>query len=157
LLAFAIPFHKVDEMNPSYKLQHFLHNPVAYIILPIFALANTAILLPADMISGLTTNNSIGIMAGLLVGKLVGILSICWLAVKAGIARLPDQVNWLMLSGLAVLAGIGFTMSIFITNLAFTDARHITDSKISILLSSVLAALIGILMLKSAQKKNEIA
>lgn len=157
LLAFAIPFHKVDELNPSYKLQHFLHYPVAYIILPIFALANTAILLPADMISGLITNNSIGIMAGLLVGKLVGILLISWLAVKSGIAKLPDQVNWRMLSGLAVLAGIGFTMSIFITNLAFTDPQYITDSKISILLSSVLAALIGIFLLKSAQKKNGIS
>ncbi len=153
LLAFAIPFHKKDEKNPSYRLQHLLHKPVAFLILPIFALANTAIVLPADMLGGLATNNSIGIIAGLLVGKLVGILGVSWLAVKARIAELPARVNWKMLSGLSVLAGIGFTMSIFITNLAYTDPVLITDSKISILISSVIAALAGLLILRSAQDK----
>jgi NhaA family Na+:H+ antiporter len=154
LLAFAIPSHRSDDKNISFKLQHFLHKPVAYLILPLFALCNTAIVLPSDMARGLTTNNSIGIITGLLLGKLVGILGICWLAVKAGIAQLPAQVNWRMLTGLAILAGIGFTMSIFITNLAFSDPALITDSKISILVSSVLAALLGLLILKSAQKEQ---
>jgi NhaA family Na+:H+ antiporter len=154
LLAFAIPFHKVNEKNISFRLQHLLHKPVAFLILPIFALANTAIVLPSDMISGLATNNSVGIIAGLLVGKLVGILGISWLAVKARIAALPAQVSWKMLLGLSVLAGIGFTMSIFITNLAFTDPVLINDSKISILISSVIAALAGILILRSVTRSR---
>jgi NhaA family Na+:H+ antiporter len=154
LLAFAIPSPRTEDRNPSYNLQHFLHKPVAFLILPLFALANTAILLPPDMMSGLTTNNSLGIITGLLLGKLVGILSISWLAIKAGIAKLPSEVNWRMLTGLAILAGIGFTMSIFITNLAFSDPALVTDSKISILLSSVLAALLGLFVLKSTKKKQ---
>lgn len=157
LLAFAIPFHKVDAKNPSFMLQHILHKPVAFVILPIFALANTAIILPADVSQGITTNNSLGIIGGLLIGKLVGILGVSILAVKAGIAQLPAQVNWRMLAGLSVLAGIGFTMSIFITNLAYTDPGLIIDSKISILISSLVAAFAGLLILKTAPFDNRLA
>lgn len=152
LLAFAIPFINEKDRNPSYKLQHFLHNVVAFGILPIFALANTAIVLPGDILSGFTTRNAIGIMSGLVVGKLVGITLFCWLSVKIGIARLPSGVNWRLIIGVALLGGIGFTMSIFITNLALTDPDLITGAKMSILTASLVAALGGLVILKTTPK-----
>jgi NhaA family Na+:H+ antiporter len=147
LLAFAIPFNKTDELNPSFKLQQSLHYPVAFVILPVFALVNTAIILPSDPIAGLTTLNSAGIILGLLVGKFTGITIICWLAVKLKIARLAPDISWKLLMGAALLAGIGFTMSIFITNLAFSDQEVIVNSKMSILTASLLAALLGLIVL----------
>ena len=150
LLAFAIPFINDNDRNPSYKLQHFLHNVVAFGILPIFALANTAILLPADILGSFTTRNAMGIMAGLVVGKLVGIFLFCWLSVKIGIAHLPSGVSWRLITGVALLGGIGFTMSIFITNLALTDAGLINGAKMSILTASLVAALAGLVVLKTA-------
>jgi NhaA family Na+:H+ antiporter len=148
LLAFAIPFHKIDEKNISFQLQHVLHNPVAFIILPIFALANTAIVFPSNLAASFTTNNSIGIIAGLVVGKFMGIFLVSYLAVKAGWARLSSELRWAHVLGISFLGGIGFTMSIFITNLAFNDPDVITASKMSILLASCLAALIGLVILK---------
>jgi Na+:H+ antiporter, NhaA family len=147
LLAFAIPFHKIDEQNPSFKLQRLLHQPVAFGILPVFALVNTAIILPSDPIAALTTSNSAGIILGLLVGKFTGITLICWLAVRMKMAELARDISWKLLMGAALLAGIGFTMSIFITNLAFTDQEVIINSKMSILTASLLAAVLGLIVL----------
>jgi NhaA family Na+:H+ antiporter len=152
LLAFAIPFGNGDEQSPSYHLQHVLHKPVAFIIMPIFALANTDIMLSGDWGSGLMTANSIGISAGLLIGKPVGILLMCWLAVLLGISQLPESVNWRHLIGVSILGGIGFTMSIFITLLAFNDAAVVQNSKITILLTSLMAGLVGYLILRMASK-----
>jgi Na+:H+ antiporter, NhaA family len=147
LLAFAIPFHKIDEQNPSFKLQGLLHQPVAFGILPVFALVNTAIILPSAPIAALTTSNSTGIILGLLVGKFTGITLICWLAVRMKMAELARDISWKLLMGAALLAGIGFTMSIFITNLAFTDQEVIINSKMSILTASLLAAVLGLIVL----------
>jgi Na+:H+ antiporter, NhaA family len=147
LLAFAIPFHKIDEQNPSFKLQRLLHQPVAFGILPVFALVNTAIILPSDPIAALTTSNSAGIILGLLVGKFTGITLICWLAVRMKMAELARDISWKLLMGAALLAGIGFTMSIFITNLAFTNQEVIINSKMSILTASLLAAVLGLIVL----------
>jgi Na+:H+ antiporter, NhaA family len=149
LLAFAIPFHKDDSKNPSYKLQHFLHKPVAFIILPVFALANTAIVFPKDIISGFSSSNSLGIFLGLLIGKFIGIFLFSFLTVKANITSLSGNITWFSLAGAAFLGGIGFTMSIFITNLAFENHLLINNSKIAILGASVFAALIGVLLLRS--------
>lgn len=151
LLAFAIPFHKEDDKNPSYHLQHFLHNPVAFIILPIFALANTAIIFPDNVLQGFTSNNSIGIITGLVLGKLLGIFLFTFLAVKLKLASLSEDMNWRQITGVACLGGIGFTMSIFITNLAFNDPAIINDSKISILFASLLASVIGLTILKKGK------
>ncbi len=148
LLAFAIPFQKNSGGGISHKLQHVLHKPVAFIILPIFALANTAIVFPADIMGSLSTNNSIGIIGGLLLGKLAGIFLVSWLAIKLKLARLAEGINWGHLLGASLLGGIGFTMSIFITNLAFADAQVVTESKMSILLASVTAAVVGLAILK---------
>ncbi|WP_205513916.1 Na+/H+ antiporter NhaA [Longitalea arenae] len=148
LLAFAIPFHKDDSKNISYKLQHFLHLPVAFIILPIFALANTAIVFPKDLVSGFSSNNSLGIFLGLFAGKFIGIFLFSFLSVKAKLTSLSNTISWLSLAGVAFLGGIGFTMSIFITNLAFDDVTIINNSKIAILVGSLLASVTGIVVLK---------
>ena len=121
LLAFAIPFtHKEDdERSPSHRLEHLLHRPVAFIILPVFALANTGIVLGGGALQSLSANNSLGIMLGLLIGKPIGIALLSFLAVSIGVCRLPLDLNWKHIFGAGLLGGIGFTMSIFITNLAF--------------------------------------
>ncbi len=154
LLAFAIPFNKKSTRNSSYYLQHLLHKPVAFIILPLFALVNTAIPIPANALEGLGSNNALGIMLGLVLGKFAGIMLAVWLAIKSGIANPSQGMSWRLMSGVSILAGIGFTMSIFITNLAFTDTSTIITSKLAILLASLLAALIGLMVLFSAGKRS---
>ncbi|HEX4858510.1 MAG TPA: Na+/H+ antiporter NhaA, partial [Usitatibacteraceae bacterium] len=120
-LAFAIPFSARDNDlgSPSHRLENLLHKPVAFLILPLFALANTAVVIGPGWVEALAGANSLGIIFGLVVGKPLGIVLFCWIAVKIGLCRLPDDVNWLHLTGAGMLGGIGFTMSIFITNLAF--------------------------------------
>lgn len=152
LLAFAIPFHKEDDKNPSYKLQHILHKPVAFIILPLFALANTAISFPQNILASFTTKNALGIMLGLIVGKVVGIFCFCYVAVKAKLAALPEDLLWRHILGVSFLGGIGFTMSMFITNLAFTDPAVIIASKMGILLASTCAAVVGLYILKKTNR-----
>lgn len=151
MLAFAIPFtHKVDdEASPSHKLEHMLHKPVAFIILPIFALANTGVVIGADWIQSLTSANGLGITAGLLLGKPVGVVLLCFIAVATGLCRLPDDLNWRHVLGAGILGGIGFTMSIFITNLAFAvDPAAINASKMAIFLASLVAGTAGFLWLR---------
>lgn len=147
LLAFAIPFGRGDDKSPSYILQHFLHKPVAFIIMPLFALANTGIALTGNWVEGLVTSNSLGIFAGLFAGKPLGITLFCLLAVKLGIAQLPNDMSWRHIIGAGFIGGIGFTMSIFIALLAFGNAEIIQSSKISILLTSLLAGTCGFLLL----------
>jgi NhaA family Na+:H+ antiporter len=151
LVAFTIPFTAAedDEDSPSYKLEHFLHKPVAFGILPIFALANTGIVIGSDWAASLTTANSLGIFGGLVLGKPIGITLISFIAVAVGICRLPLDLNWKHILGAGMLGGIGFTMSIFITNLAFTgNGETINASKMSILLASLVAGTIGFVWLK---------
>jgi NhaA family Na+:H+ antiporter len=148
LLAFAIPFRRGGSESPSAKLQHFLHKPVAFIIMPLFALANTGIALTGTWIEGLATSNSLGIFAGLFVGKPLGIALFSLLAVKLGLSQLPEDITWKHIIGAGFLGGIGFTMSIFITLLAFGNPEIIQSSKISILLSSIMAGTVGFLILK---------
>lgn len=155
LLAFAVPFGNGDEHSPSYKLQHFLHKPVAFIIMPLFALANTGIMLDGNWVQGLATANSVGIFTGLLVGKPLGIFLFSLLTVKLGLSQLPGELLWRHIIGAGFLGGIGFTMSIFITLLAFNDPHVIQISKISILLSSFLAGSAGFLILNSHKKHRE--
>ena len=155
LLAFVIPFTNDGDKNVSYHLQHFLHKPVAFIIVPIFALVNTAILLPSNVAQSLSTSNSLGIIAGLAMGKLIGIFSVPYLLIKMGIAKLQQGLTWRNLIGIALLGGIGFTMSMFITNLAFTDPELINNSKLSILVASAIAAISGLTIFltnKSSQR-----
>jgi NhaA family Na+:H+ antiporter len=154
LLAFAIPFGNGDEKSSSFVLQHFLHIPVAFIILPLFALANTAIILKSDWQFMLSHHYTIGIALGLLVGKPIGIWLFSYLSVKFKISELPTDLNWKSILGVSFLGGIGFTMSIFITLLAFSDGEYIDNSKIMILISSLIAGIIGLIFLKSTIKNS---
>jgi Na+:H+ antiporter, NhaA family len=151
LLAFAVPFagRSGKEDSPSHKLEHVLHRPVAFGILPIFALANTAVVVGAGAWVGLVSRNSLGIMSGLLFGKPIGITLASLLAVSAGLCRLPTDLNWKHVFGAGLLGGIGFTMSIFIANLAFAgQADEIASSKLAVMLASVAAGAFGFLWLK---------
>lgn len=155
LLAFAIPYGKGDHTSTSYILQHSLHKPVAYVILPIFALANTAIVLSSDFGTLITQNSSIGIALGLIVGKPLGVFAVTFLAVKIGFCKLPDSLNWKSVVSVGFLGGIGFTMSIFITLLAFEDAIVINNAKFIILISSLIAGVIGYFALKFVLVKDQ--
>jgi NhaA family Na+:H+ antiporter len=149
LLAFVIPFGNGDKNTASYRLQHILHQPVAFMILPLFAVANTCIAINPDWHEGLSHSNSIGILLGLVVGKPLGIWLFSFLAVSIGICKLPNDLEWKNILGAGMLGGIGFTMSIFITLLAFADAGEavITFSKIAILIASFLSGTLGYLWL----------
>jgi NhaA family Na+:H+ antiporter len=147
LLAFAIPFGNGDEKSPSYRVQHFLHKPVAFIILPFFALANTAIILGSNWHSGLGQPASLGIIAGLLVGKPLGIFMFSLYAVALGFCSLPSDLKWKTILGAGMLGGIGFTMSIFITLLAFDNPDFVNSAKIAILAASLIAGTAGLILL----------
>ncbi len=153
LLAFAIPFGNGDDKSTSFILQHFLHKPVAFVILPLFALANTAIMVNTDLGEIISQKFSLGISLGLIIGKPIGIVLLSFLAVTLGICKLPDDLNWKSIIGVGFLGGIGFTMSIFITLLAFDDLNLQNGSKITILIASVVAALIGFVLLHFALKR----
>lgn len=155
LLAFAIPFGNGNYKSTSYILQHFLHKPVAFLILPIFALANTAIILSSNMGEVLAQHYSIGIALGLIVGKPLGIFVLSFMAVKLRICELPSDLNWKSIIGVGFLGGIGFTMSIFVTLLAFDDSTIINNAKFIILLSSLAAGIIGFLSLKLTLKRTK--
>lgn len=151
LLAFTIPYSAVedDAASPSHRLEHALHKPVAFLILPVFALANTGIVISAGWTEELFSTNSLGILLGLVAGKPVGIFVFSLAAVLLGICRLPLDLAWRHILGAGLLGGIGFTMSIFITNLAYAgQADLINASKMAILVASLSAGLIGFAWLK---------
>jgi len=157
LLAFVIPFGDGGKKTASYRLQHSLHNPVAFIILPLFAVANTCIAINSDWHEGLSHENSIGIILGLVLGKPLGIWFFSYLAVTLGICKLPKDLRWRNILGAGMLGGIGFTMSIFITLLAFKNDGEeiITFSKIAILIASFLSGTLGFVWLKLTFKAPE--
>ncbi len=154
LLAFVIPFGDGSEKSVSYQLQHYLHKPVAFFILPLFALANTAIVLGSDIAETLHLHYSKGIMLGLIAGKPLGIALFSFLAVAIGLCKLPKDLNWKTIIGVGFLGGIGFTMSIFVTLLAFDDHHIINNAKFIILLSSLTAGIIGFIALKLNLRKK---
>lgn len=158
LLAFAIPFGDGSEKSPSYGLQHILHKPVAFGIMPLFALANTGVAFNTNWAAALLNLNSLGVIAGLVVGKPLGILLASFLAIKARLSKLPIDLGWTHILGAGFLGGIGFTMSIFITLLAFQHADVVQSTKISILLSSILAGTTGFLILNrtASDQENEL-
>jgi Na+:H+ antiporter, NhaA family len=153
LLAFAIPFGNGNEKSTSYVLQNFLHKPVAFIILPIFALTNTAIVYSGDISQTFAENYSLGIALGLIIGKPLGIFLMTFLAVSLGLCKFPTDLNWKSILGVGFLGGIGFTMSIFITLLAFDNEAIINKAKFVVLLSSLIAGLVGFLSLKLSFKQ----
>ena len=141
LFAFTIPVSQLS------KQEHRLHVPVNFIILPVFALANTAIAIPSDFAVAFGSSLSYGIIAGLFLGKPLGILLACWCITRLKWGRLPEGVSWMQMAGIGILAGIGFTMSIFISMLAFTDQSMQDMAKVGVLLASLLAIVTGYLWL----------
>jgi Na+:H+ antiporter, NhaA family len=159
LLAFVIPYARGGrgDVGPSQRLEHTLHKPVGFGVLPLFALANTAIVLGADWAERLTSTNSLGIALGLLIGKPLGIVLLTYLSVASGICRLPLDLSWRHIAGAGMLGGIGFTMSIFISNLAFPQAPALIDaSKVAILIASVASGLLGFIWLKAFGRPTDV-
>ena len=156
LLAFAIPFGTDRKKSPSNYLEHLLHKPAAYFILPVFAMANTGIVFQNNWHESLLQTGSLGIILGLFLGKSVGITLFSYIAVKLKVANLPAELKWGNITGVALLGGIGFTMSIFITLLAYTDPVMINDAKMAILTGSLLSGLTGFFWLKSMLKERYI-
>ncbi|WP_145574004.1 Na+/H+ antiporter NhaA [Yersinia mollaretii] len=159
IVGFMIPLHTKNKRSPSESLEHGLHPWVAYLILPLFAFANAGVSLQGVSLSGLTSLLPMGIASGLFIGKPLGIFIFSWLAVKLGIAKLPDTINFKQIFAVSVLCGIGFTMSIFIASLAFegADLALTTYSKLGILLGSTSAAIVGYSLLRLVLPANKTA
>ena len=146
-----------DVEPPLQELEHALHPWVVFAIMPLFALANAGVLLGEDFTSTLLNPVSVGIVAGLLLGKQVGITLFAWLAVKSGISEMPQGVNWLHIYGASWLAGIGFTMSLFISDLAFAEGSLLDVAKVGILTASLIAGIVGwsIIRMTSAPRVSD--
>ncbi|GAA4302759.1 Na+/H+ antiporter NhaA [Nibribacter koreensis] len=158
LTAFTLPTTPGKEESPLEKLEHALTKPVNFLIMPIFALANTNIALELNMVDGLYSSLGLGIILGLFLGKPVGIFALSWLSVKLGISDLPKGVTWTQVLALSFLAGIGFTMSIFVALLSFSNPEFQTEAKFSILVASFISGLTGYLLLRRyATRHPEIA
>jgi len=157
LLAFTIPTNEsATEISPLEKLEHQLHIPVSFFIMPIFALANTNIMFKPGMVEGLFTNFGMGIILGLSLGKVIGISLFSFIAIKMKLSSLPDRSTWSHLIGVGFLAGIGFTMSIFIALLSFKGQHDLQEeAKFAILFASVLSGFIGYILLKNIAKKKK--
>lgn len=155
LMALAIPYTDGKEDSPSARLMNMLEVPVAYIILPVFALANTGIVIEPAWTQQLLSPNSAGIGLGLMIGKPLGVIGFSLLGSLLGLCKLPKGVNFLSFTGIAMLAGIGFTMSIFISLLAFSDAHIIAGSKIAVLIASGISAILGYVLLAVALRRTK--
>jgi Na+:H+ antiporter, NhaA family len=155
ILAFVIPFSNGKADSISYKLELALQKPVAFFIVPLFVLANTAINISADSTALLKENASLGVFAGLVIGKPLGILSFCFIAIKLGIAKIPIRLKFKHFIGVGFLGGIGFTMSVFIALLAYEDSNVINASKLIIIIASFVAACIGLVILYFSFNKSE--
>ncbi|VDH04114.1 Na+/H+ antiporter NhaA [Bergeyella zoohelcum] len=158
LLAFTIPTNvSKTEISPLEKLEHGLHKPVNFLIMPIFALANTNITFVEGMVDGLASSLGLGILGGLFVGKALGIGLFSWIAIQLKLSSLPVGSNWMQMIGTGFLAGIGFTMSIFIALLSFKSHIDIqNEAKFAILIASGLSGIVGFMILKRSAKKKAI-
>ncbi|WP_285057392.1 Na+/H+ antiporter NhaA [Pedobacter ginsengisoli] len=152
LLALTVPTNTTNTESPLEKLEHLLNGPVNYFIMPIFALANTNITFQKEMLGGLVSPLGLGIVTGLFAGKTIGVTLFSWLAVRFKLGSLPSGSGWKHIIGLGMLAGIGFTMSIFISLLSFSNEMDITEAKFAVLCASVISGLIGFMFLKSIKK-----
>ncbi|MEY8250838.1 MAG: Na+/H+ antiporter NhaA, partial [Colwellia sp.] len=156
ILAFFIPIKgKGDEPSPLKSLEHNLHESVAFVVLPIFAFANAGISFEGVGIEQIASPVPLGIIIGLVVGKQVGVFGFCFIAIKLGFAKLPTNVNWTLLYGVALLCGVGFTMSLFIGSLAFEQSSTsvVFQDRLGIVIGSLISGILGYFVIKSAVKK----
>lgn len=143
-----------DAQSPLHRFEHALQPYVAFFIMPVFAVANAGVALQSGIISSMFSPVSLGIIAGLIIGKQTGIVLFTWLAVQAGIAALPDMMSWKMIYGVSWLCAIGFTMALFIAGLAFDDEAALNTAKIAILIASSIAGIVGLVLLRRSSKKR---
>ena len=155
LLALTVPTNPEKDESPLEKLEHLIIWPVNFLIMPIFALANTNIQFESKMIDGLGSPLGLGIIFGLALGKPIGVTLFSWISVKLGFAKLPNRANWKHIFGLGLLAGIGFTMSIFIALLSFSNPEYKVEAKFAILVASILSGLAGYLFLNALNNKEK--
>jgi NhaA family Na+:H+ antiporter len=155
----AVSLEGQEVVSVAERLEHFLHPWTSYVIIPLFALANAGLILSADSLrNALTSRATLGIIAGLIVGKVVGISGMSWLAIRAGWAELPTGVSHRHLLGVSAIAGIGFTVSLFITGLAFPDSALADGAKMGVLFASILAGVLGaVILLSISPGREEIA
>ena len=138
----------VEDMRPpAISLEHHLQPLQSFLILPIFAFFKAGVTLDATALAELSGPISLGVILGLIVGKQIGVLAFSWLAIRSGRASMPENVTWQQLWGASILAGVGFTMSVFISELAFSDASLIAEAKVAVLAASVLAGAVGFIVL----------
>lgn len=141
--------------SPMERIEHMVHPWVSFVILPVFALANAGIVFTSDSLSeAVNSNITLGIVAALLVGKALGIVGFSWLAVRLGLGQLPSSVKWLHVLGVGFLAGIGFTVAIFVSGIAFDDHALVDQSKMGIFGASLLAGAVGYLVLRFAKPRT---
>lgn len=145
-----IRFYSKAAMTPLQRLEHAMHPLVAFVVMPIFALANAGITFSDNFLENMLSSVSLGIIFGLSFGKFIGIVSISKILVKLKLAALPVGVNWKQIYGVAMLAGVGFTMSLFITDLAFVNPTLVLQAKIGIFVASILCGIVGYLILRKA-------
>lgn len=157
LLAFAIPLKgkEMDAPSPLHVLEHRLHPWVAFVILPIFAFANAGVSLAGIHMSDLTSGVTLGILLGLFIGKPLGVFAACYTGHKLFKLRLPHNLEWRHVWGMGLIAGIGFTMSLFIGSLAYLDPAMQVFVRVGVVSGSLLAALCGFLLLRFSCKKQE--
>lgn len=156
LMAFALPTRKLDHETESIgdRWEHGLHPWVAFVIMPIFALANAGVVVSGAFTEALAKPASMGIITGLVLGKPIGIFGFAWLAVKTGFASLPEGLDWAKVFGMSLLAGIGFTMSLFIADLAFGLSESLTYAKAGILTGSLISGIFGFLYLRFSLRNH---
>jgi NhaA family Na+:H+ antiporter len=154
LLALTIPTNPEKTASPLEKLEHMIVRPVTFLIMPIFALVNTNIRFERTMIDGLTSPLGLGILFGLALGKPIGITLFSWISVKLGLCTLPSKSSWKHIAGLGMLAGIGFTMSIFVSLLSFNKIEYQNGAKFCVLLASLIAGVCGFIFLQLVHKKG---
>jgi len=158
IMALCIPLRGKEDEGPSplLKLEVGLHPWVAFFIMPAFAFANAGVALDGLRVADLLAPVPLGIALGLLLGKQIGVFGFAWIAVRLGLSRLPDGINWLHIYGVSLLAGIGFTMSLFIGTLAFSDPGHATDVRLGVLAGSILAGTLGYGFLRWATSRDPV-
>ncbi|WP_076421030.1 Na+/H+ antiporter NhaA [Colwellia sp. UCD-KL20] len=157
-LAFFIPIKgKEGEPSPLKSLEHNLHSMVAFIVLPIFAFANAGINFTSVGIDQILSPVPLGIIAGLILGKQIGIFGFCFIAIKLGLAKLPENVNWKLLYGVSLLCGVGFTMSLFIGSLAFEQSADspLFQDRLGIVIGSLISGIVGYIVIKTTLNKQK--
>jgi NhaA family Na+:H+ antiporter len=155
LTALALPTTIDDKESPLEKLERYLTKPVNFLIVPLFALTNTNITVYPEMAEGLFSPLGLGIIFGLIVGKSLGIFFTCFAAVKTKLCRLPEDATWKHIAGVGLLGGIGFTMSIFVSLLSFSDQTLVEEAKLAVLITSLSAGILGYTFLYVVSKREK--